>query len=326
MTTAPASASTVRRLHPDDVAAVRAIMEAALPVDRMPGHTAADIDRAIARLPIDPDGTAVALEGDRVVGYCTPRSDDLTVHPDHRRRGHGRRLVAEARLIAAERGRTHLQLHGPQHLPATRAFIDALGFRYQSSLWRFELAPEVAVPEASFPPDIDLRPLAPDEDLDAFVGLLNDTFADHPTPMSWTVDVIRHVNSLPDFDPTGIRIVTRAGRPADLVAFVRAEVGRDEAGAVEGSIGLVGVRTAWRGRGLGRELLRWAVGHLRGRGAGLVHLSVEALNETATRIYRAAGFVPTIEWPHYVLDALPPSADRASGGASGSATGAGPSR
>ena len=325
MTTAPTFAYTVRRLQPADVAAVRAIMEAALPVDRMPGHAAADIDRAIARLPIDRDGTAVALEGDRVVGYCTPRSDDLTVRPDHRRRGHGRRLVAEARLIAAERGRAHLQLHGPQHLPATRAFIDALGFRYQSSLWRFELAPDVAVPAASFPPDVDVRTLAPDEDLDVFVGLLNDTFADHPTPMSWTVDVIRHVNSLPDFDPTGIRIVTPAGRPTDLVAFARVEVSRDGAGAVEGSIGLIGVRAAWRGRGLGRELLRWSVGNLRGRGAGPIHLSVEALNETATRIYRAAGFVPTIEWPHYVVDALPASGDTSSGDAA-SAAGAGPSR
>jgi mycothiol synthase len=301
MRTVPAALPAVRRLRVAELDSVRAIMEASLAVDDLPGHTSADIDRAIARIPLDPDGTALALDGETVVGYCTPRLDDLTVHPDHRRRGHGRRLVAEGRAIVAERGFAHLQLHGPQHLPATRAFIDALGFRYHSSLWRFELDPAVSVPEASFPPDVAVRELAPDEDLDAFVALLNDSFADHPTPLSWTVDVIRHVNGLPDFDPTGIRIVTSAGRPGDLIGFARAEVRRDHAGVVEGSIGLIGVRAEWRGRGLGRELLRWAIGHLRGRGAGLVHLSVEALNETATRIYRAAGFVPTIEWPHYVL-------------------------
>jgi ribosomal protein S18 acetylase RimI-like enzyme len=65
---------------------------------------------------------------------------------------------------------------------------------------------------------------------------------------------------------------------------------------------MVGVLPAWRGRGLGRELLRWSVEYLRGRGAGLIELSVEAANDRATELYRKHGFVPTIEWPHWALD------------------------
>jgi ribosomal protein S18 acetylase RimI-like enzyme len=61
------------------------------------------------------------------------------------------------------------------------------------------------------------------------------------------------------------------------------------------------VLPAWRGRGLGRELLRWGVTELRGRGAGPIELSVEAQNERATGLYRAHGFEPAIEWPHWVL-------------------------
>jgi mycothiol synthase len=280
-------------------------MLAAFPVDHMPGHAEADIEGNVARLRIDPHGTAVALEDDRVVGYITPLRDDLTVHPDYRRRGHGRRLVAEGRRIVGERGLAHLQLHGPQHLAATRAFIDALGFRYHSSLWRFELSPDVEVPGPSFPPEVAVRALGAEEDPTAFVDLLNDSFLDHATPLSTTVEAVRYFHTLPGFDPSGILLVTPAAAPGELVGFARVEIQPARVGGRPvGCIRLIGVRREWRGRGLGRELLRWGIAHQRARGAGVVELSVEALNETATRIYRAAGFVPTIEWPHYVLDAV----------------------
>ena len=66
---------------------------------------------------------------------------------------------------------------------------------------------------------------------------------------------------------------------------------------------LVGVIPAWRRRGLGRELLRWGITTLRGRGrgAGPIMLSVEAANDSATALYRDHGFEPSIEWPHWVM-------------------------
>ena len=57
---------------------------------------------------------------------------------------------------------------------------------------------------------------------------------------------------------------------------------------------------AWRGRGLGRKLLRWSVAALRARGAGDVWLSVEAENVAALRLYEAEGFVAEVEWPNWV--------------------------
>jgi hypothetical protein len=61
------------------------------------------------------------------------------------------------------------------------------------------------------------------------------------------------------------------------------------------------VLPALRGRGLGGELLRWAVGYLRSWGAGLIELSVEAANDRATELYRRHGVVPTIQWPNWTL-------------------------
>jgi mycothiol synthase len=296
------SAGVVRTFRPGDEAAIRSIMEASLATDAIPGFEAGDIDRAMVRLPADPEGCLVASEGGRVVGYCIPRFDDLTVDPDFRRRGHGRRLVAAARELVGRRGLPFLQLHGPRHLPATQAFIAAVGARYHSSLWLFELAPEVEVPAAEFPADVVVGTFRADLELRDFVELMNATFADHPTPISWTEESVRLVHAQPDFDPHGILLVASVADPGRPVAYAKVELSADVEGRPKGWIAQLGVRPAWRGRGLGRELLRWGVGYLRGRGAGPIELAVEALNERATGLYRRTGFVPTVEWPHYVLD------------------------
>jgi ribosomal protein S18 acetylase RimI-like enzyme len=126
------------------------------------------------------------------------------------------------------------------------------------------------------------------------------------------------VHELPDFDPSLILLTADATDPDRLVGFAVLETnpapadepgtsgetaGSGETGGTTGSIGLVGVVPAWRGRGLGRGLLRWAVGELRRRGIERIDLSVEAENEAATQLYRAHGFRPAVEWPHWVVPA-----------------------
>jgi mycothiol synthase len=298
--------SSVRLYAPGDEAGIRAVLEAALAVDSYPGITATDIERRIPRLAADPTGIAVALEDDRIVGLVQPRGDDLTVHPAHRRRGHGRALVAAGRDVVRAQGLDELRLYVPADLPGSVAFAEALGFRYRSSLWLFELAPGQPVPQPRFAPSVAVRPLARDEDLERYVAFMNEAFRGHPSPMSWTVGQIRHVHDLPDFDPSTILLAADATEPDRLVGFAVLETNpasADEAGVPTGSVGLVGVVPAWRGRGLGRELLRWAVGELRRRGIERIDLSVEAENEAATRLYRAHGFRPAVEWPHWVVPA-----------------------
>jgi mycothiol synthase len=294
--------ATIRTFQPDDLAAIRAVMEASLATDGIPGFDRGDIDRSLVRVPADPTGCLVAEVDGAVVGYCIPRHDDLTVHPDHRRRGHGRRLVEAARALVRERGLPYLMLHGPTHLAATRAFIAATEARYHSSLWLFELPPDVSVPPPDFPPEVTTRRFGPDVDFAAYVDLMNATFLDHPTPLSWTPESVRLVHDLPEFDPEGVLVVAPAADEGHPVAFSRVELSQGEDGRPEGWVGLIGVLPPWRGRGLGRALLRWGIEYLRSRGAIGISLSAEATNERATRIYREAGFVPTIEWPHYVLD------------------------
>ncbi len=305
MTEREVGSATVRTLEPGDVDAIRWVMEASLATDAIPGFTAADIDRSVSRLPADPEGALVAVEEDRVVGYCVPRHDDLTVHPQYRRRGHGRRLVERAHVLAAERGLPYLMLHSPTHLAATRSFIEALGARYHSSLWQFELAPGTAVPAPAFASDLTVRTLGDDLSLAEVVDLMNTTFADHPTPLSWTLETVQLVHDLPDFDAEGILLVAPATDPERHVAFTKVEL-NEEDGQRVGFVALIGVLPGWRGRGIGRELLHWGIDYLRRHGAGRIDLSVVAINDRALGMYRRTGFVPTIEWPHYILPIGPP--------------------
>lgn len=302
----------VRRARLEDLPGIRAVHQALLATDGIPGFSQADIDRGLTRIEPDLAGTAVALVEGVVAGTCTPRHDDLTVHPAHRRRGIGRALLAEGLAIARERGLPYLQLYVPSHLAASLAFAAAVGLEYHSSMWLCRLRPDAEVPPPLLPDGFVARIFSPDEDLERYVALMNDTFADHPTPISWSVDVVRHVHTLPDFDPTGICIVSPAGEPDRPVAYTRVEVGPGEDGVIEGWINQIGVLPAFRGRGLGRELLRWGVAHARIRGAARIELSVEALNERALELYRRHGFETVIEWPHYVLP-VDPSRSVASG-------------
>jgi mycothiol synthase len=299
----------VRTSRPDDLPGIRRVMEASLAVDAIPGFLASDVERAMIRIEPDPEGTVVAVVDGLVVGYCTPNHDDLTVLPSARRRGHGRRLVDAARGVVRGRGEAELQLYVPAHLPASMAFAEAVGLRYRSSLWQFLLTADAAahVPGPAFPPEVVVRTWDDDRDADfeAWSAFMLAAFEGHPTPMHWTPAVVRHVHDQPDFDPDGVLLVADASDPDRLVAFTRVELRAPETpdGERVGDVGLIGVLPAWRRRGLGRELLRWGVTTLRARGAGPIELSVEAANERATTLYRAHGFEPAIEWPHWVIAA-----------------------
>ena len=293
----------VRAFTPEDATAVRTIQEASLATDAIPGFVPDDIERAMLRIVADPGGTVVATEDGVVVGYATPHHDDLTVLPSARRRGHGRRLVEAAHDLVGARGYDELVLYVPPHLPGSVAFAEAVGLRYRSSMWQFRLPPDAPVPAPAFPDSVVTRTWddAVDSDLDAWTAFLHQSFEGHPTRMTWTPSVIRAVHDDPSFDPGGILIVAAASDPRTPIAFIRVETHHDPVDGPAGDVSLVGVIPAWRRRGLGRELLRWGITTLRGRGAGPIMLSVEAANDSATALYRDHGFEPSIEWPHWVM-------------------------
>ncbi len=297
---------SVRLLVPDDAPAILELELAAFDLDPMPGSDRAEIAWMIERMAVIPDNTVVAVESGRVVGQCTPRADALTVHPAFRRRGHGRRLVEAARVLVARQGLEELSLWGDRSRAEAAAFIDALGAIYRSSLWQCVLTADRIVPAAVFPTDVVVRAVRPGDDDDRYVELINRAFADHPSPLSWPGDYIREIHGRPDFDPAGVLVVAPASDPEHLVGFCRTLELPSDDDHRRGEIGAVGLLPEWRGRGLGRQLLRWGVAYLRSVGLAGVELTVEARNERALELYRQEGFEATVEWPHWVVPATPP--------------------
>jgi len=285
---------TTRAYEPADEPAVRALLERALAAGGLPGMSRHDIESIRDRLSLDPGSRIVALDGEDIVGLVVPSMQHLLVDRDARRRGHGRRLVQAALAMLAARGECLLDLYVPPASGAAVAFARATGFLPHASLWQMRLDPQVVVAAPAFPPSVVRRPLRVGEDEEAFVELFNRAFAEHPTPMSVTRDILRHVHALPSFDPSAFLVALDGRDGRTMVGFCRASLD-----GAAGEVELIGVLPEWRGAGLGRALLAWGVEHLRRRGAAEVVLSVEALNNTALSLYERVGFQRVREWPRW---------------------------
>jgi len=296
--------STVRPATVADLASIARLGHAAIDAGDFPDATHGDIERNLASLAAEPESAYLAIEDGQVVGYLAPRLNDLCVDAAHRRRGHATALVEAALPYVRDvLAHPYLLLYVPPGETAGRSFAEARGFAYQASFYWMERPAADWSPPPDFPVDVVSRVWDPERDaIPAFVDLLNATFADHPTPVSWTEPVIRAANAAPDFDPRDILLVAPASDPDRVVAFCRARLYPDERPPY-GEVKLIGVLPSWRGRGLGRALLRWGVRHLQDRDVSIVALAVSAANEHALRMYEAHGFRRAVEWPQWSRDA-----------------------
>ncbi len=290
----------VRPFAASDATAVEAVMRSSFALG---GPDAVTLKEHLAELPwlvAHPGEAAVALEDDVVVGYTHPPSVRLEVDPQFRRRGHGHRLLEAAQRLAAASGDDQLELWMPLAGPG-RAFAEAVGMHYRSSFHLLRLPAAALVP----PPDriagFAARPLVPGADDAAYVALMNAAFADHPSPMHFDPVQIAEAHARRGFAAADVLLAHEVGGTDRLAAFCRATVGPADDRPRRGDIRLVGVEPAYRRRGLGRELLRWGITHVRGLGAVEVHLAAEALNAGALRLYLDEGFVPVAEWPRWVI-------------------------
>jgi mycothiol synthase len=290
-----------RRFEPGDEAAILAISTASLEAGEFEGVTRRDLEESVKRLAGDPAMCAVAIDEGEIVGYVVPRLDDLSVARAARRRGHATRLLTPARAIARRQGLAALELWVPaDELAPGHRFAVARGFHYHSSMWLLRLSGDRAAPPATFADDVTVRWFEPGPDDEPYVDLVNAAFEDHPSQIHVSLDEIHHVHGLDGFDPTTILVATDRPGTGRLVGFIRIDR-YDEDGRRIGDIRMIGVRPEGRGRGLGRELLRWGITELRARGAVDIELNVEGANDRALDLYRRAGFEPIVEWPHWTL-------------------------
>jgi mycothiol synthase len=140
-------------------------------------------------------------------------------------------------------------------------------------------------PQPAWPEGITLRPLDPDRDGPMLHGAELEAFADEwgYVPLSYD-DWRGRVFGRSGFDPTLVPVVWAGD---EVVAFSRNYPKRN---GDWGFIANLGVRPAWRRRGLGLALLHESFRRFRETGETTVALGVDVENPTgATRLYDQAG-------------------------------------
>ena len=189
------------------------------------------------------------------------------VDPKVRRRRIGSALVQRALGIAAARGFTEVLLVAPRVTPTGRLFAERHGGVLEHSEHHMEL--EGKPPTAPTREDVLLRPVTTD-DLPVLRRILSDAFGSDDG------------DRVPDGGDR--QLVVEYG--ASVVGTVR--LSRDADG-----VGIYGfaIDCPFRGRGIGREVLRQICVHQRAEGSKRVTLEVASDNDRALGLYTSVGFV-----------------------------------
>lgn len=232
----------------------------------------------------------LAREGDEVWGLaaCDGASCELVVAPAHRRRG-----VGTALLDAVDGA--DVWAHG--NLPAAQALAQGQGRTMTRRLLVMAVEGEALQAAAHVEPRDDVEALnlvdsvkrhGKDVVEEAWLAANNEAFSWHPEQGGWDRARLARAQETDWFDPADVLFLWAPDEPV-MAGFHWTKWHTEESPAF-GEVYVVGLASAFRGRGLGDPLLRLGLDHLAAKGADRVILYVEANNEPAVKVYEALGF------------------------------------
>lgn len=260
---------------------------------------------------LEKNAWVVENEDGRIVGYeefnnrhaHASLMGDGYVHPEFM--GHG---VGTAMLRALEnRAREEMQLAESD----LRVFIrngmaigDAVaremheheGYKPIRYSWRMEITLNEAPPTPQLPPGIELRPFVREQHDYALFEAHEEAFSDHwgHTPGTYR----RWQHHYEDRDRS-LWYIAWDGDQIAGYSLCRYRMGI-------GYVGTLGVRRAWRKRGLGEALLLHSFNEFYKRGTRTIGLGVDAENPTgATRLYKKVGMHVASEYVIYEKELRP---------------------
>lgn len=245
------------------------------------------------------DAWVIELDG-RLAGYGALYTDPDTfadgyVHPDFWGRGVGARLVDLGEAEARRRSTPALQVPVFGNDARAHALLESRGYRPVRRYYRMEIELDGPPPDPAWPEGIEVRPYD-DADAPAFHAALDEAFAEE-----WGHEAARDVDWR----------AVRERRSRDRSLWFAAKDGGEIAAAVVsdeehwgvGWVHSIGVRPAWRRRGLGEALLTHSFAELYRRGRKHIGLGVDAENPTgATRLYERLGMHVASSFVYFETD------------------------
>jgi ribosomal protein S18 acetylase RimI-like enzyme len=201
-----------------------------------------------------------------------------------RGRGIGTETVERGEAFARSEGMTKILAGAAEPDTAARELLEGHGYREVRRFYEMviELTEEPSVPE--LPAGLVVDELREGE-YEAFYNALNEAFAEHWEWHPQPFDEWLERREGQDRDENGpIWFVVRDGD--ELAAVTRNDL--SIAGA--GYIGAIGVRPAWRGKGLAKAVLQRSFAEFWRRGTTRVTLDVDSQNSTgAVAVYERVG-------------------------------------
>ncbi len=288
----------LERLDPTTRAVITRIGERARVHD---GHSPIGEHKFIRLVEGEPDTFGlVARVGETPAGYAQatrypahgplPRrlAAEVLVDPDHRGRGIGSALVDRLLASARDHGSARFDIWAHHADAASAGLATSYRMHVTRQLWQMATrlgqpaahglapAPRAEVRIRSFRTGIDERIL---------IGLIRETFSEHPENAAFDAEDLAARAALPWFDPAAILIAEdAAGMPIGMHWM------KHDAERQIGEVYILAVSPAAQGHGLGEMLLRAGLQQMRDRGIGLAILYVDAENDAAIALYRKAGF------------------------------------
>lgn len=243
----------------------------------------------------------------RIVGYeefnnrfaHASLDGDGYVHPEYHGRGIGTSML---RALEA-RAREEMKLAEPDLRvfirngmmigdAVSRQMHESEGYRPIRFSWHMEIQLEATPRVPIWPEGIELRPFVREEHDRALFEAHEEAFSDHWGHTPGTYERWQHRFQAHD---TSLWYIAWDQRSAEIAGYsmCRYRMGH-------GWVGTLGVRRAWRKRGLGEALLLHSFGEFYKRRMKTVGLGVDAANPTgATRLYKKAGMYIAAEYVIY---------------------------
>ncbi|MEU4518139.1 mycothiol synthase [Amycolatopsis sp. NPDC024027] len=221
---------------------------------------------------------------------------ELFVHPAHRNRGYGAKLLHALDERAAVGFR--VWAHGDH--PAAQRLAREAGLERKRELLILQVDVEGSDwPEPILREGVSLRTFVPGQDEDAVVQVNARAFDWHPEQGALTADDVRADEARPWFDADGFFLAvekdTAKGSSGDtVIGFHWTKVHEPTPGRFGGErvgeVYVVGVDPAAQGGGLGRALTLAGLRYLASRGLRQIILYVEGDNAAALAVYTKLGF------------------------------------
>ncbi len=227
---------------------------------------------------LEEDGRTVAL------GWMEAHGDVAfvagVVVTGEKGRGVGAFLVDRAEARARELGASRLLQHSLAEDTAAHALLESRGYGEARRHWEMAIEMDEEPPAPELPDGLAIDAFR-DDDAEEFHDAIGEAFADEWGFVALPFDEWWEMRK---GDDKSLWFVVRDDKR--IAAYARCEAGRHGGGFV----GMLGVRRAWRQRGLGIALLLHSFREFWDRGLRRVSLGVDSENPTgATRLYERAG-------------------------------------